>query len=93
MAPSAWIGKKFGFFEPIHGTAFDIAGKSVANPIASILSAKLMLDWLGEVEEANLIEDAVCKVLDEGKIRTQDIGGCSSTVEVGDATASHVALS
>jgi len=49
-----------------------------------------MLDWLGEEEEANLIEDSVCKVLDEGEIRMPDIGGCSSTVEVGDAIASHV---
>ena len=90
MAPSACVGKNFGFFEPIHGTAFDIAGRGVANPIASILSAKLMLEWLGEVEEANLIEDAVCKVLEEGKIRTPDISGCSSTVEVGDAISSYV---
>jgi isocitrate/isopropylmalate dehydrogenase len=90
MAPSACIGKKFGFFEPIHGTAFDIAGEDVANPIASILSAKLMLEWLGEVDEATRIENAVCKVLEEGKVRTPDIGGCSSTVEVGDTIASHV---
>jgi len=82
MAPSACIGNRFGFFEPVHGTAVDIAGKGVANPIASILSAKLMLEWLNEVDEANLIEDAVCKVLEEGKIRTPDIGGRSSTIEV-----------
>ena len=91
MAPSACIGNKFGFFEPIHGTAFDIAGKNIVNPIASILSAKLMLEWLGEVEEADRIENAVSTVLEEGRIRTPDIGGNSSTVDVGDAIASHVA--
>jgi isocitrate/isopropylmalate dehydrogenase len=90
MAPSACIGNNFGFFEPVHGTAFDIAGKGIANPIASILSAKLMLEWLGEVEEADRIENAVCTVLEEGKIRTPDIGGNSSTVDVGDAIASHI---
>jgi isocitrate/isopropylmalate dehydrogenase len=90
MAPSACIGNKFGFFEPVHGTAFDIAGKGIANPVASILSAKLMLEWLGEVEEATRLENAVSKVLKEGKVRTPDIGGCSSTVEVGDTIASYV---
>jgi 3-isopropylmalate dehydrogenase len=49
-----------------------------------------MLEWLGEVEEADRIENAVCKVLEEGKIRTPDIGGNSSTVDVGDAIASHM---
>lgn len=91
MAPSACIGNKFGFFEPIHGTAFDIAGKGLANPIASILSAKLMLEWLGENEEADRIESAVCKVLEGSEIRTPDIGGSSSTAEVGDAIASCLA--
>ena len=91
MAPSACIGNKFGFFEPVHGTAFAIAGKGIANPVASILSAKLMLEWLGEVEAADRIENAVCAVLEEGQIRTPDIGGSSSTVDMGDAIASHVA--
>jgi len=90
MAPSACIGSEFGFFEPIHGTAFDIAGKGVANPIASILSAKLMLEWLDEVEEASRIENAVCRVLEDGEIRTPDIGGFSSTADVGDAIASRI---
>jgi len=90
MAPSACIGDEFAFFEPVHGTAWDIAGRGVANPIASILSAKLMLEWLGYAEQARVVEDAVCLVLSEGKIRTADIGGSSTTSEVGDAIASHV---
>ena len=91
MAPSACIGDNFAFFEPIHGTAMDIAGKGIANPIASILSAKLMLKWLGEKREEDLIEDSVCAVLAEGSVRTPDLGGSSSTSEVGDAIATHVA--
>ena len=91
MAPCVCIGNRFGFFEPVHGTAFDIAGKGIANPIASILPAKLMLEWLGEGGEADRIENAVCMVLEEGKVRTRDIGGNSSTVDVGDAIASHIA--
>ena len=59
LAPSACIGEDFAFFEPIHGTAWDIAGEGVANPLASILSGKLMLEWLGRRKEALRIEAAV----------------------------------
>ncbi len=90
IAPSACIGDNFAFFEPVHGTAWDIAGKGVANPIASILSAKLMLEWLGCHEEAGSIESAVCGILAEGKVRTPDLGGSSSTSEVGDAIAAYM---
>jgi len=90
MAPSACIGDNFAFFEPIHGTAWDIAGKGVANPIASILSAKLMLEWLGHPEEAKAIEEAVCAVLLECKVRTPDLEGGSSTQEMGDAVKAYV---
>jgi len=90
LAPSACIGDTFAFFEPIHGTAWDLAGMGVANPIASILSAKLMLKWLGRGEEAGAIEAAVCAVLREGKVRTPDLGGSSSTSQVGSAVAAYV---
>ena len=90
MAPSACIGDDFAFFEPVHGTAWDIAGRGIANPIASILSAKLMLEWLGFPGQARAVEGAVCRVLSEGEVRTVDIGGSSSTSEVGDAVASFV---
>jgi len=90
MAPSACIGDNFAFFEPIHGTAWDLAGKDVANPIASILSAKLMLEWLREEEAARIIDAAVTEVLAEGKVRTSDLGGRSRTSEVGDAIAGKV---
>ena len=90
MAPSACIGDNFAFFEPVHGTAWDLVGKEIANPIGSILSAKLMLEWLGKEEEAQKIESAVCMVLSEGKVRTPDLGGISSTSEVGDEIAASV---
>ena len=90
LAPSACIGEDFAFFEPVHGTAFDIAGKGVANPIASILSAKLMLEWLDHEKEALAIEEAVSSVLSEGKVRTPDLGGNSCTSEVGDVIAARV---
>ena len=92
MAPSACIGDNFAFFEPIHGTAWDIAGKNTANPIASILTAKLMLEYLNETEAAQLVENAVTMVLSEGQIRTQDIGGQSTTSEVGDTIAKKIQL-
>ena len=92
MAPSACVGDSFAFFEPIHGTAWDIAGKGTANPIASILSAKLMLEYLNETEAAQLIENAVTIVLREGQTRTKDIGGQATTSEVGDAIVNKMQL-
>jgi tartrate dehydrogenase/decarboxylase/D-malate dehydrogenase len=73
-----------GFFDPVHGSAPDIAGKGLANPIAAILTAKLMLDYLGEEEAANLLYQAVKKNLSDKKVRTIDLGGRSKTNEVGD---------
>ena len=90
MAPSACIGEKFAYFEPVHGTAWDIAGQKIANPIASILSGKLLLEWIGYEEEAWLVEAAVKEVLAEGKYKTPDIGGKSSTSEVGTEIARKV---
>jgi isocitrate/isopropylmalate dehydrogenase len=87
LAPSACVGDGFAFFEPVHGVALDIAGRGVANPLASILSAKLMLEWLGEAGEAGRIEAAVASVLAEGRVRTPDLGGRSRTVDVGDEVA------
>ena len=71
-------------FEPIHGSAPDIAGKNICNPTATILSGAMMLDHLGEIKAAQAIEDAVEEVLSERKVRSHDFGGGSSTIEVGD---------
>jgi len=71
-------------FEPIHGSAPNIAGKNICNPTATILSGAMMLDHLGEIKAAQAIEDAVEEVLSERKVRSHDLGGNSSTIEVGD---------
>lgn len=71
-------------FEPVHGSAPDIAGKGVVNPLAAILSAGMMLDFLGEKRAAGLIDRAIRQNLREGRVRTSDIGGRSKTSEVGD---------
>ncbi|MFD0670152.1 isocitrate/isopropylmalate dehydrogenase family protein [Cohnella sp. GCM10027633] len=92
MAPSGDIGDRHGLFQPSHGTAPSIAGRNIANPLAAILSASMMLDWLGErhgdaqaTDAAARIERATANVLREGGCRTADIGGASSTSDVGDA--------
>ena len=86
MLPSASLrADGFGLYEPIHGSAPDIAGKGIANPMATILSAALMLKHsFGLVKEADAIEAAVGKVLESG-VKTGDLGGTASTAQVGDA--------
>lgn len=76
--------KGISMFEPIHGSAPKYKDKSVANPTATILAGAMMLDCLGETIAAKAIEDSVEKVLSEGKVRSHDLGGDSSTIEVGD---------
>jgi tartrate dehydrogenase/decarboxylase/D-malate dehydrogenase len=73
-----------GFFDPVHGSAPDITGKGLANPIAAILTAKMMLDYLEEEEAADLLFKAVKKNLSEKRVRTIDLGGRSKTNEVGN---------
>ncbi|MBE0512194.1 isocitrate/isopropylmalate dehydrogenase family protein [Candidatus Bathyarchaeota archaeon] len=85
LAPSANIGDDYALFEPVHGSAPDIAGKGIANPMAAILSAKMMLNYLGENKWAEQIENAVVIVLREGKYLTPDLGGGSATHEVTEA--------
>ena len=82
LAPSGNIGDHNGLFEPVHGSAPDIAGKNIANPCSMILSASMMLDYLGEWETSNAIKEAVEKVIADCKIRTPDLGGKSSTMDV-----------
>ncbi|HHY46656.1 MAG TPA: tartrate dehydrogenase [Firmicutes bacterium] len=88
LAPSANINpeRKFpSLFEPTHGSAPDIAGKGIANPIGTLWSIKMMLDFLGEAEAADVLMNAIKQVLLEGKVRTPDLGGTSTTQEVGGA--------
>ena len=85
LTPSANIGVSGAIFEPINGSAPDIAGQHKINPTAAILSASLMLAHLGEAKAAADIEQAVTKVISEGKTLTQDMGGTASTEEFADA--------
>ncbi|MEL6609245.1 MAG: isocitrate/isopropylmalate family dehydrogenase [Pseudomonadota bacterium] len=94
MAPSADIGDDHAVFQPCHGTAPDIAGKGLANPIAMILSGAMMLDWLGQTHEdprlirdAGRLQDAVDAVVASGAVLTRDLGGTSGTQDVVDAVA------
>lgn len=80
-------------FEPIHGSAPKYKDKSIANPTATILAGAMMLDCLGESKAAKAIEDAVEKVLSEGKVRSRDLGGDSSTIEVGNEVVKKLKLS
>ena len=78
-------------FEPVHGSAPDIAGRGIANPLAAILSAAMMLDHLGEAEAARSVEEAVKAVLAAGTARTPDLGGSSGTEEVAAAVVARLA--
>lgn len=85
FACSGNIGEKVAVFEPSHGSAPKYAGQYKVNPLATILAAKMMLDWLGEAEKAARLERAVAAVIREGKARTYDMGGTSTTLEVAEA--------
>ena len=81
------IGDNYAVFEPTHGSAPKYVGMNKVNPIAMILSAKMMLDWLGEVEMADKLEAAVAAVIAEGKVRTYDMGGSNTTSDMADTVA------
>jgi len=92
VSPSADVGERHGLFQASHGSAPDIAGKGLANPIATILSAAMMLDWLGRrhgddaaVRAGRWIDDAVATTLEDGSGLTRDLGGSAGTTECGDA--------
>jgi len=89
LCPSANTGDRYALFEPIHGSAPDIAGKGIANPIAAILSVKMMLEWMERTEEAESIGRAVDSVLRQG-VATPDLGGSHSTTGVSNAVAKLV---
>ena len=77
-------------FEPVHGSAPDIAGKGIANPIATCLTISMMLDHLGKPHAAELLRRGVAQVLAEGKVKTPDLGGTDSTSTVGQAVRSAI---
>ncbi|WP_297983180.1 homoisocitrate dehydrogenase [uncultured Methanobrevibacter sp.] len=82
LAPSGNIGDKHGLFEPVHGSAPDIAGQNISNPIAMILSVSMMLEYLNEDYYAKTVKNACENVLEKGKCLTPDLGGNNKTMEV-----------
>ena len=87
LAAGANLGWEYAVFEPVHGSAPDIAGAGRANPVGMILSGAMLLRHLGEAAAARSIEQAVDRVLSDGAIRTPDLGGTASTIEVAEAVA------
>jgi isocitrate dehydrogenase (NAD+) len=87
LAAGANLGWEYAVFEPVHGSAPDIAGRGVANPVAMILSGAMLLRHLGERARADSVERAVDAVLADGEVRTSDLGGTSTTDEVAAAVA------
>jgi len=87
FAYSGNLGDKYAVFEPTHGSAPKYAGQNKANPLAAILAAKMMVEWLGETEIAAAIEKAVAAVVERGAVRTYDMGGSDGTREMAQAVA------
>ncbi len=84
------IGEQLAVFEPSHGSAPKYAGQCKVNPIATILAARMMLDWLGETGKGERLEQAVAGVIAEGLVRTYDMGGAASTLDMGEAIAKRL---
>ena len=90
LAAGANVGDSYGMFEPVHGSAPKYTGQNRVNPTATIMAVEMMLDYLGEKDASIKIENAVMQVLKEGKVRTKDLGGSSTTSEMSNAIASKV---
>jgi isocitrate/isopropylmalate dehydrogenase len=90
FAASGNIGDAFAVFEPTHGSAPKYAGQHKVNPIATLLAARLMLDWLGESDKSRALEAAIAGVIADGKVRTYDMGGSSGTLDVARAVAERL---
>ncbi|MCK5636486.1 MAG: isocitrate/isopropylmalate dehydrogenase family protein, partial [Thermoplasmatales archaeon] len=82
FAGSGNMGDNYAVFEPTHGSAPKYAGQYKVNPTAMLLSVKLMLDWLGEKEDADKLLKAIATVIKEGKVKTYDLGGNNTSLEV-----------
>ncbi len=87
FASSANIGEEYALFEPTHGSAPKYAGQYKVNPMAMLLATKLMIAWLGEPDKADRLESAVISVVRESKVKTYDMGGTSSTLDVAEEVA------
>jgi 3-isopropylmalate dehydrogenase len=92
FAASGNIGENLAVFEPTHGSAPKYAGKYRVNPMAMLLTTKMMLDWLGETRKAEELENAIASVIKDGEYRTYDMGGTNTTLEVAEAVAKRISL-
>ena len=90
FAASANLGDSYALFEPTHGSAPKYAGQYKVNPMATLISARMMLDWLGENEAAARLERAIAKTLADAKVRTYDLGGNDSTLDVAREVARNL---
>lgn len=90
FASAGNIGDNYAVFEPTHGSAPKYAGQYKVNPMAMLLTVMLMFQWLREEEKANALENAIASVIEEGKVRTYDMGGNSSTIDVAKAVAEKI---
>jgi methanogen homoisocitrate dehydrogenase len=89
LSPSANIGDRYALFEPVHGSAPDIAGRGIANPIAAVLSAKMLLEWAGYRAKAEVVQNAVDRTIANG-VLTPDMGGKFKTPDVGLSILKHL---
>ncbi len=90
LAPSGNIGDKHGLFEPVHGSAPDIAGRNISNPIAMILSVSMMLEYLNEDHWAEKVRIACENVLEKGKVKTPDLGGTDKTMDIANEVINEI---
>ena len=90
FAASGNIGDDYAVFEPTHGSAPKYAGQYKVNPMAMLLTTKIMFDWLGETEKAGSLHNAIAEVIKEGKVRTYDMGGKNTSLEVAEAVAARL---
>jgi tartrate dehydrogenase/decarboxylase/D-malate dehydrogenase len=90
MLPSASLGGSVGLYEPVHGTAPDIAGKGIANPIGAVWAGAQMLDHLGHRNLHDKVIGAIERVVASGKNRTPDLGGNATTKHLADAIVSEI---
>jgi len=90
VVPGANIGESFAMFEPVHGSAPDIAGKNIANPTAMLLSSAMLLDYIGKTDEAKTLRNAIQSVLSEAMYHTADIGGNCSTTAFTEAICERI---
>ena len=90
FAASGNIGDNYAVFEPTHGSAPKYAGKYKVNPMAMLLSVKMMFDYLGETDKAAALDNAIAEVVKEGKVKTYDMGGSNTSLEVAEEVASKL---